>query len=64
VQIIEAALAAAIIFTLIVCAYKLLRGRPHVGATRVGFFIERDYDEIEVDQADQDTKVLWPKEDT
>ena len=37
----------------------LLRRNTRVGVTRIGVFVERDYDEAEIDQ---DTKVLWPKE--
>jgi hypothetical protein len=64
VQYVFAALAAALLFTVIVVVYKLVRQRPYVGATRVGIFIERDYDEEpDEERANEDTKVLWPKED-
>jgi hypothetical protein len=54
-----AALAVVVVGVLVLVA--LLRRNTQVGVTRIGVFIERDYDdEIEIDQ---DTKVLWPKED-
>ena len=54
-----AGLVAIIVGVLILVA--LLRKDKTVGITRYGFFIERErFDEVEIDQ---DTKVLWPKED-
>lgn len=52
-----AALAVIVVGVLVLVA--LLRRNTQVGVTRIGVFIERDYDEVETDQ---DTKVLWPKE--
>jgi len=54
-----AALALVVVGVLFLVA--LLRRNRDVGISRYGFFIERErFDEAELDQ---DTKVLWPKED-
>ena len=52
-----AALAIVVVGILILIA--LLRRNTRVGVTRIGVFVERDYDEVEIDA---ETKVLWPKE--
>ena len=54
-----AALALVVVGVLFLVA--LLRRNRDVGISRYGFFIERErFDEVEINE---DTKVLWPKED-
>jgi hypothetical protein len=53
--------ALAIVAVAVLILIALLRRDKAVGISRYGFFIERErFDEVEIDQ---DTKVLWPKED-